>query len=45
MFHFAKIHQAFLCYKDNYQDNLYWCPYFNLLNVVVSIPWCTFKVA
>jgi len=45
MFHFAKIHQAFLCYKDNYQVNLYWCPYLTLLNAVVSIPWCTFKVA
>jgi hypothetical protein len=41
----AKIHQTFLCFKDNYQINFYWCPCPNLLRVVVSIPWCTFKTA
>jgi len=34
----CKIHQAFLCYKDNYQANFYLCPYFDLLRVVVLVP-------
>ncbi len=41
----AKTHQAFLCYKDNYQANFYWCPCPNLPRVMVLLPCCTFKVA
>jgi hypothetical protein len=44
MFRIAKIHQAFLCYKDNCQINFYWCPCHDLLRVLVLVIWCTFKV-
>jgi hypothetical protein len=44
MFLFAKIHQAFMCYKDNYRANLYWCPYLDLLKVVVLVPWALLKL-
>jgi hypothetical protein len=32
MFHIAKNLQTFLCYKDNYQTNFYYCPYPNYLS-------------
>jgi hypothetical protein len=35
-FALQKIYQTFLCYKDNYQADLYWCPYLFLLRVVLQ---------
>ncbi len=43
MFRVAKVHRTFLCYKDNYQANFYWCPCPNLFKDVVLVPLCTLK--